>query len=594
MNKAYRKVIINLSLILLLISAVLPDKIQIIFLFASLVIGLFGIKKDEIYKRKEAFYLCSFCVLFTVFIISSITSQNIKFAFDIVLRRVALMLFPLLAFLNVYSNISLKRMYVMIVAVVGVFTAAVFLFTSYNLLQNDVFKINFLQSPVFYIQEILNNYKHRTYINTFLLLVLIFTLSVLNFKRSIRIYIIVLGILLSTFIVFTGSRAGFLSVFVVWFLWGISRVKTSRKYLAVSILIVGIFLFVGLFFMENDSRFKVMNQVENSSGVTAGGRLAIWKNSGELIRSNWLLGVGLGDAKEELVQTYVKNGFHDGVKQSLNCHNQYLQLIVESGIISMLLFLFLLIYPYWIFKSKKNKWVWINISIVFGLNLFFEVYLNRIAGVVLLAFLPILFVILHKEDSLDKKDNIGGKNSFLKFIVNVNLIAVLMLFVVIVISVISYELDPDDPATYATQPYALVNNLPGDKPASFSNDTKGYRLDSLSVPILGNGHAYAYTKIGNRNVVQGDSLLLSVWFYADSSFNGDFVGISYGGNTNMEKPFYQLKNYPRGVWQKLSLKIECNDGKAPAYFYFAKKGNDFNELRGSVIFARPIYTLKLK
>ncbi len=51
-----------------------------------------------------------------------------------------------------------------------------------------------------------------------------------------------------------------------------------------------------------------------------------------------------------------------------------------------------------------------------------------------------------------------------------------------------------------------------------------------------------------------------------------------------------LKN--KGAWQKLRIRAECNDGKAPVYIGFSKYGvQDFYSLKGYVIFAYPQYQI---
>jgi hypothetical protein len=59
-----------------------------------------------------------------------------------------------------------------------------------------------------------------------------------------------------------------------------------------------------------------------------------------------------------------------------------------------------------------------------------------------------------------------------------------------------------------------------------------------------------------------------------------------------EDQIEKLKLKNKGVWQKLTIKAYCEDGKAPVYLYFSKKSAlDFSKLKGCVIFAYPEYKI---
>lgn len=591
-----RTVLAHISVAMLFVGAILPDNIQIKFIGLSLVFGFLSIKKTTIPNTRQTAYLISYFLLFLIFVISALLSQNIKLAFDIVVTRVAFLLIPMLAILNVYSSIKLSNVLELLVSLSGIVIIGCLVFVGYSLLFDPVFKINFLQSPIFYLQEVLNNYKHRTYLNSFLLITMVLGFTQADVENKGKLYLYAFNILISIFILLSGSRAGFLSLAVVWLIWGIIQFKTHRKFILFPGFVLVIFLTIGTLFVKSDSRFNVIHKIEGVSELNEGGRLTIWKNSLQLISSNWVYGVGLGDTKDELIQTYAKNGFLDGVQQGYNCHNQYLQLVVESGFIPAFILLFIVFYPFFLFKHWRQKWIWLSISCIISLNLFFEVYLNRIAGVVILSFLPLFYVLLVAQQpveiSEDKRPRYRLK--VLRLVVSIILSASLLLAIIVTATTHTYQLDADNPETFGTHSYTLVDSLPGNLPTSFNENTKGYQLNKLATPTLGNGYAYAYTKMGNSNVEDGDSLQISVWFYANESFNADFVGISYGGSSSLIKPFTQLKHYPHNEWQIIQMNVKCRNGKAPAYFYFAKMGSNFEGLNGNVIFARPVYKIVRK
>lgn len=57
----------------------------------------------------------------------------------------------------------------------------------------------------------------------------------------------------------------------------------------------------------------------------------------------------------------------------------------------------------------------------------------------------------------------------------------------------------------------------------------------------------------------------------------------------------EMKQEKKGVWQKLTLKANCNKGIAPVYLYISKRGvTDFTSLKGYVLFAYPEYKIVSK
>lgn len=61
-------------------------------------------------------------------------------------------------------------------------------------------------------------------------------------------------------------------------------------------------------------------------------RLAKWTCGVEVIRDNALLGVGIGDEMDELMKSYAREGFSEGIRCEYNVHNQYLSSMMSGGV----------------------------------------------------------------------------------------------------------------------------------------------------------------------------------------------------------------------------------------------------------------------
>jgi O-antigen ligase len=121
-------------------------------------------------------------------------------------------------------------------------------------------------------------------------------------------------------------------------------------------------------------------------------RLAVWNCGLEAASSNWLIGTGLGDKMDEMMEIYRKKGFAFGIKTKRNLHNNYLDSMVCFGVIG----LFLLVTGWIILPliaAWKNRNIWaVAIIFSFAMSFISETYFDRSIGNVLTGFF-ICFVI---------------------------------------------------------------------------------------------------------------------------------------------------------------------------------------------------------
>jgi O-antigen ligase len=66
-------------------------------------------------------------------------------------------------------------------------------------------------------------------------------------------------------------------------------------------------------------------------------RMAIWRSAFEVIRKHYLVGVGLGDEEEYLVDEYGKNNVPFLVDNRFNAHNQLLSYFISTGLFGVIL-----------------------------------------------------------------------------------------------------------------------------------------------------------------------------------------------------------------------------------------------------------------
>jgi O-antigen ligase len=123
-------------------------------------------------------------------------------------------------------------------------------------------------------------------------------------------------------------------------------------------------------------------------------RYNIYKASFEIIKPNFLFGVGLGDVSNVLNSklSVLASTLHNDVNYNLtyNSHNQYIHILISTGIIGLFLFVFSYFWHLKMIIVSKSKLLFFFILIL-GINLLFENIFSRFNG----AMFAILFIMIN-------------------------------------------------------------------------------------------------------------------------------------------------------------------------------------------------------
>jgi O-antigen ligase len=140
---------------------------------------------------------------------------------------------------------------------------------------------------------------------------------------------------------------------------------------------------------------KTGNDTELTTKMLNESRLSIWKVSFNIIRENPIFGVGTGDIQDELNREYRLSGSTDlKTDNNLNAHNQFLEIILENGLIGLLLFISILFVMFSIAWSEQNI-LYLMFLFIVVFSFLFETMLNRLAGVSFFSLFS--FLLLHIE-----------------------------------------------------------------------------------------------------------------------------------------------------------------------------------------------------
>jgi hypothetical protein len=133
------------------------------------------------------------------------------------------------------------------------------------------------------------------------------------------------------------------------------------------------------------------NSITNSVAI----RLFFWDNAKEIIKSNFITGVGLGDVQDVINQQYQKGVFAKESRK-LRSHNQYLTVFISLGIFGFLAFVGLIFYPFFTYKGEF-KFIYIISGIIILSSMLWEDTLETQAGATLAALLIYLPFLNRRE-----------------------------------------------------------------------------------------------------------------------------------------------------------------------------------------------------
>jgi len=135
----------------------------------------------------------------------------------------------------------------------------------------------------------------------------------------------------------------------------------------------------------------------NASGHSTMQRLEYWKTSFEIIRENWLIGVGTGDMDLAFKEQYEKMNTLLQSQYKWRSHNQFLAFLVGFGVIGICWFLFSLLYPP--IKTKKFKdYFYLSFFIIIVLSMLWEDTIESQAGVTIYAFFSSFYLFLKRDN----------------------------------------------------------------------------------------------------------------------------------------------------------------------------------------------------
>jgi len=386
----------------ILTMAIMPVHVQ--YLPPVMILWLLSWIFENHYRLKELYcetktvykLLFALVILYYLWQVSGLLySADLKMGLLNLYGRLSLVLFPLVL---IYpgENIRRKTKILLRVFAAGSFSYMLIcfcfaLFRSLNY-QNGIWTFNphppeFWWLSYFYAAELTVN-QHPSYIAIFVLIssLICFETWFDNSIKTILRYIwLFAGILLIVSIYFISSRAGIISCLIIIPVYLIRKLKERKKLRLAWIGIIILMIALLPLIIRNqrvNSLFKTFsddNEMKETEKIIEP-RLIIWKAALNIAKQNLFIGVGIGDVRTELVKEYQKVGEDIMIKERYNAHNQFIEVLLENGLIGLVVFIMIFIIMIYIAIVDRNLLYGCFIFMI-AFSLMFETMLYRLAGV---------------------------------------------------------------------------------------------------------------------------------------------------------------------------------------------------------------------
>lgn len=370
--------------------------------------SFFTLEKEQVIKAVRNPLLWLFWGFFLATVLSALFSSDKYEASFSVEVKLAFLLFPYLFFFFSWPVDILRRCIISFVS--GCFFACVYL-----LGRAFLYALN--GQPEYFFYTLFSDLLHASYFAMYLLMavVFVFTLYPTWFRneKSVIYGSWFFAVIFIATIFLCSSKMGIITLLFTLPALFVTRMR--RKWSLSNTLFTGAGLIIAmillLYFLPGASERITRllsfdsSQVDKNSAESTMVRFLIWEQCLQLIRENFWLGTGVGDANNALYQSYISNGLNGALSHKLNAHNQFFQTFIGMGLPGFLLLLAMtlgqLIRGLW-----QRKLLLTFFSFLVLMNFLVESMLQTSAGVIFFTFFSCLFFV---ADHLQLQETVPTK-----------------------------------------------------------------------------------------------------------------------------------------------------------------------------------------
>ncbi|SNR87920.1 O-antigen ligase [Flavobacterium sp. ov086] len=395
----YNNSVVYFFLIMIAFFPVLPTGVESVLMFTGFLFSLlyFIFEGKNFWSKEKTTQLLLFSTLFIIFAFSLLYSDDINTGIKFVVRLLPTVLFPVIFlfndknFLNATRFSNVTSIYCLAVVLILIFLHLALFHELYN---SDLRFWDFRQHIESKIKV------HGTYLAMWVGFAIIVLVYKIKSKTSSKKYpIVFLMIFMISYFFYwqyiIGSRMPFVATIIVCFF---CLFKNPKQMIIATFFVIVLTIILVSKVDRLGERFeklktynfsfpegKYEDNYPNISNEQI--RNGIYYCSYETLKLEPILGYGIGDADAKLQSCYDEKFTNTDTYKiiSYNSHNEYLNIILSSGILGLVLFLFS---QYYFLKKALNRKIGIYISFLLFifLNFCFENILSRHDGVIFFGF----------------------------------------------------------------------------------------------------------------------------------------------------------------------------------------------------------------
>jgi O-antigen ligase len=327
-------------------------------------------------------------------------------------RQAAILLFPLIILLNGFDF----RRYLFNIILALAFGCAFTILCLYGI----AFKIILLHHlPVFSIfrNRFLNHSfalpidMHATYFSMYIALGAagIVYLFVKAATKKKKYFFALVGLVLMAGLVQLSSRAVLISFALVMNIlvpvfWVEKSKRTAYIFIALFVTLSAVFAFTRSETMKTRVVIQLQRDLTKNDAINnlLEPRALRWASAKELMLGSLLYGHGSGSEVPLLKDVYYEHKLYNSYLNSLNIHSQYMSMVIKTGVVGLLVFLFVLFAG---FRRAilLNDGLFCTFLVIVAVVCFSENILDGNKGIFFFAFFYPLFYMRGKKDNLTQK-----------------------------------------------------------------------------------------------------------------------------------------------------------------------------------------------
>lgn len=381
------------------------------FFYSELILVSFGLHSFIHIKREDLKNILSQTVvilisLYLLNLVAILYSADKPEGINLAVRQLGILLFPVLFSV---SHLDLVKYRLRLFCILGASCTITVLYLYFDALRT-IFIYHLPASSLFTVNFMNHNFSlpinmHATYLSVYIAFsIIVFMLLLLKGLVVKQKWLLIIA----SFILFAGllqlsSRSVFIAFLVVINAAFPFMLFTGRKKLrffltstVISAIVLVLIFNVDAFKTRYVSELKTdltdrVKIIENTEP-----RMGRWEAVMELVKRSPVIGYGNGTETALLKEKYFEKGLYISYLNEFNTHNQYLAILLKTGITGLLLFLFILYFGYTNAIQKKDLLL-LGFMIIISIVSLSENILDLNKGIFFYGFFFSILLVQHKN-----------------------------------------------------------------------------------------------------------------------------------------------------------------------------------------------------